>query len=454
MKHRSKKKLPSIFVTAITLILTFMLTLTGCGLNTDTTISLTNATINENGELVLTYSDGSEQNLGNVVGKDGEDGADGKDGEKGQDGNITIDSDGSNIALATSKGLQSAVSIVCNFTRKTYGGYYPIYGTNGNFNSTYSSSGSGVIYTLDKENGDAFIITNYHVVYDVSSNTDNGISNDITVYLYGGETEEQGIKAEYVGGSLYYDIAVLRIEDSDILKKSCVAPAEFADSDKTVVGDAAIAIGNPQGEGIAASYGIVSVDSEHITMTGADERTSVSFRVMRIDTPVNPGNSGGGLYNEMGQLIGIVNAKIIDSNVENIGYAIPSNVAKSVADNIIEHCYETDIETVQRAKLGITVISSQSYTEYDSETGYIYIREIVEIYDVASDSVSNGILQKGDIIKSVSFGDRVVEITRQYHIVDLMLDVRAGDTLSITVIRNGEELTLDLTIKAEHITAN
>lgn len=448
MKHRSKKKLSSFCVVAMTLIITIMLTFSGCSLNTPVNIS--DATINENGELILIYSDGNEQNLGNVVGKDGKDGV---DGENGQDGNITIDSDGSNIALATSKGLQSAVSIVSSFTRKSYGGYYPMYGMNGNYESTYSSSGAGVIYTLDKENGDAFIITNYHVVYDVSSNTENGISDDITVYLYGGETENQGIKAEYVGGSLYYDIAVLRIENSDILKKSCVAPADFADSDKTAVGDAAIAIGNPQGEGIAASYGIVSVDSENITMTGADERTSVSFRVMRIDTPVNPGNSGGGLYNEMGQLIGIVNAKIIDSNVENIGYAIPSNVAKSVADNIIENCYGTDIETVQRAMLGITVVSSQSYTEYDPETGYVYIRETVEVYDVSRDSVSSGIIQKGDIIKSVSFGDRDVEITRQHHIVDLMLDVRAGDTLSIRLIRNGEEITVSITVTERHIVA-
>ena len=82
-------------------------------------------------------------------------------------------------------------------------------------------------------------------------------------------------------------------------------------------------------------------------MTAADNRTEVSFRVMRVDAPVNSGNSGGGLFDGQGKLIGIVNAKIVDEGVENIGYAIPSNVAVSIANNIIDYCYRTDTERVQ-----------------------------------------------------------------------------------------------------------
>ena len=98
-----------------------------------------------------------------------------------------------------------------------------------------------------------------------------------------------------------------------------------------VVGSSAIAIGNAQGLGISSTSGVVSVDSEYITMTAADGKTAVAFRVMRVDTAINSGNSGGGMYDDNGNLIGIVNAKIVYDGVENIGYAIPSNGAVSVA---------------------------------------------------------------------------------------------------------------------------
>lgn len=85
------------------------------------------------------------------------------------------------------------------------------------------------------------------MVYDASSNTKNGISEDIKVCLYGAEFDETAIEATYVGGSLYYDIAVLRIEDSEILKASSATAIEISDSDKVTVGEEAIAIGNAQG---------------------------------------------------------------------------------------------------------------------------------------------------------------------------------------------------------------
>ena len=121
------------------------------------------------------------------------------------------------------------------------------------------------------------------------------------------------------------------------------------DSEMINVGESAIAIGNPEGNGFSTSLGIVSVDSEYIEMTGADGVTNVEFRVMRIDTAVNGGNSGGGLFNSKGELIGIVNAKIQSTTVENIAYAIPSNLAAAVADNIIYHCLDTDVYKPQRA---------------------------------------------------------------------------------------------------------
>ena len=131
----------------------------------------------------------------------------------GADGALVITSDGSSIPATSAKGLRSAVGIVCNFQATIQqGGWRP--GSSNTTTQDYFSAGSGVIYQMDKTAGDAFIITNYHVVYDASSNTENGISDDISVYLYGSEIEEKAIEATYVGGSLYYDIAVYHVDTS------------------------------------------------------------------------------------------------------------------------------------------------------------------------------------------------------------------------------------------------
>ena len=461
-----KTKVCSI-VCVICLLFSFSFVLTSC--NSDELVGIVNAQINDNGELILVYSDGTEQNLGVVVGNDGADGEDGSDGADGSDGKDGADgkdgsngadgSDGSqiitsgesNITLASAKGLRSAVSIVCNFKATVQqGGFRP--GSSNTTTKEYSSAGSGVIYQMTKSEGDAFIITNYHVVYDASSNTENGISEDINVYLYGSEIEDKAIEATYVGGSLYYDIAVLHIDNSEVLKTSDACAVDIADSDEIVVGDDAIAIGNAQGLGISVSVGVVSVDSEHITMTAADGKTSVSFRVMRVDTAVNSGNSGGGLFDGEGNLIGIVNAKIVDDGVESIGYAIPSNVAVSIAENILDYCYGTDNERVQRALLGITVSTSDSKAVYDSTTGLITIEETVSVYEVSSDSLADGKLQAEDVIVSATVGESTTEITRQYHIIDMMLDVRVGDVVTLKVLRGGEEINVSITISEDCLT--
>jgi len=319
----------------------------------------------------------------------------------------------------------------------------------------YKSSGSGVIYRLDKAKGDAFVITNHHVVYDAECDSYNGISRDIEVYLYGSEIKEQQMKAEYVGGSAYYDIAVLHIKNSELLQESAAMPVTVADSDKVVVGEAAIAIGNAKGGGTSASYGVVSVDSEHIAITDKYTGEDQTFRVIRVDTPINPGNSGGGLYNESGDLIGIVNAKIIDSTVENIAYAIPSKVAMYVADNIIDHCYGTSCESVQRGMLGVSVQTVESYMRTTPETGHVYLSETVRVVEVMEDSLVKGKVQAGDILKSISFkrenGLETLEITRQFHIVDAMLKAREGDEITVNVIRDGEEVSVTAVMTKEHI---
>ena len=431
------------FIGCLLILICVLFAFASCDLGSEIN-GIEGAYINENGELILVYANGSLQNLGVVTGKDG------TNGTNGIDGSVIITSDDGSTAMACAKGLKSAVSIVSNFqTTVQQGGWRP--GSSSTTTKDYQSAGSGVIYKMDKAAGDAFIITNYHVVYDASSNTQNGISDDISIYLYGSEIEEKAIKATYVGGSLYYDVAILHIEDSEILMNSNAAEIDITDSDTLSVGDEAIAVGNAQGLGISASVGVISVDSEYITMTAADGKTSVSFRVMRVDTAVNSGNSGGGLYDNEGKLIGIVNAKIVDDGVENIGYAIPSNVAVSIADNIIDYCFESDNESVQRAMLGISVGSSDSKAAFDTETGKMKIEETVSVYEITSGSAADGILKEGDVLVRATLNGTVTEITRQYHIIDMMLDVRVGDTVTLTVIRDGDEMSVELTITEDCI---
>ncbi len=369
---------------------------------------------------------------------------------------INITGGQGNIAYATSKGLRSAVSIYCTFeaTSSYISPWNPKPTT-----QTYYTTGSGVIYDIE-ENGNAFIVTNYHVVYDSSSNTDNGISDKIYLYLYGLENEDFAIPAYYVGGSASYDLAVLRVDANEILREAYESGAADAvtvgDSDKVYPGQTTIAIGNPSADelgGLSVTSGIVSVDSEYITMSTSTGTGEVQFRVIRTDAPVNSGNSGGGMYNDKGELIGIVNAKISSSEIENIGYALPSNVVRAIADNIIYYCYGEDCESVMRGMLGVTIEVSDRDTYYDTETGLIERIEEISVYEVTAGGLGETILQAGDIIKSITVGERTASVTRQHHLIDAMLDVRVGDTVSLVIIRDGAEMTVSTVITDDCISA-
>lgn len=152
-------------------------------------------------------------------------------------------------------------------------------------------------------------------------------------------------------------------------------------------------------------------------------------------------------------LIGIVNAKIVYDGVENIGYAIPSNVAIAIADNIIHYCYGTDIDRVQRAMLGIQLDTYNSKSVYDPDNGTLVITETVSIHEVTAGSLADGALQAGDVLLSATVNGQTTQITRQYHVIDRMLSVRAGDIITFTILRDGQETTVDITITADCLTA-
>ncbi len=350
---------------------------------------------------------------------------------------ITVDN-----TYAVSKASLSAVSIFCTFSKNV------LVPPNTYVEQEYSSAGSGVIYKMDDQ-GNAYIITNYHVVFDISAKQPGHISQNISILLYGMEYNNSAISATYVGGSMMYDIAVLRIVESDILKNSASKAATVSTDSYVTVGQTAIAIGNPEAKGISATSGVVSVDSETITMTAADNTTSVDYRVMRVDTAINSGNSGGGLFNSAGDLIGIVNAKIIDSKIENIGYAIPVSTAVAVSENIIANCTDASKTKMQRCLLGITTVVDTSKAVYDTNTMLTKIEETIKIYNVGETSLVKDKVQIDDILLSVSYKGETYELNRSYILVDLMLGTLVGETITLTLSRNGEEITHEILLTPE-----
>lgn len=335
-------------------------------------------------------------------------------------GDINITSNADKNLLAASKAVLSSVSI---------------------FTST--AAGSGVIYELDKTKGDAIIITNFHVVYDSENNR---IDPEIILFLYGMENINYAIDAEYLGGSMNYDIAILRVTSSPVLATSIARAVDVADSDKVSILETAIAVGNPEGMGISATVGNINVDSEtiEIAFTVSGKTVPVELRVMRTDAAVNSGNSGGGLFNDRGELIGIVNAKSADYSNDNIGYAIPSNVAVAIAENVKYYSATEGSYKVHKCLLGITVTVDEMSSKYDEETGKIEKVERVTVLEVSATSGAKKYLRADDVINSITIDGITHNVTRMHHVVDAMLYARVGSTVTLNITRNA--VTYNVTI--------
>lgn len=366
--------------------------------------------------------------------------------EGGDTNSITITGAENSEMLAASKGLLSSVSIRCKFEAQRL---------TGKGNETYYAEGSGVIYKLDKTKGDAYIITNYHVINDEQANSK--ISKEINVSLYGqsnciceeccpdqtSKVSRYSMKAEYVGGSERYDIAVLKITDNVHLMASNAVAANFANSNEVAVLEKVVAIGTPGGNAISATVGHINVDSEFIDFDG---NRDLEFRVMRTDAAVNSGNSGGGLFNVEGDVIGIVNAKLTNDTVENIGYVIPSNIAKSVAESIIYYCDGKETTHPKKIALGIYLAHTDIKSEYDTETGKVHLVETVYVDKYDDETHVRGLLKIGDVINSATIDGVTYKITRDFHIMDCMLNARENSKVIINVTRNGQTIDVEIPI--------
>ena len=381
---------------------------------------------------------------------------------------FSLDITENNDTEVIANNISSVVSVCCAFIETSTSSSI-LGGTKTTLNAS-GSMGSGVVIDLDKKNGNALIVTNYHVLYNDDSDTKDGISDCIYLYPYGarnyfttgadakgkltdvnkdgfknekdqGDFGGDGIRARFVGGAMDYDVAILEVSGSDYLKESAVTEAKLGNSNEVTVGEKVFAIGNANGEGISATSGIISVESETIQMGALNNPTkAVSYRVIRTDAAINHGNSGGGLFNAMGELIGITNAKNVEDETDNMGYALPITLVKYLCENI-----QDNDGVVERAMLGINLLTEDISVALD-ENGKLSICETIVITQSGQlGTASYGKLKMRDIFRWISINDgEQIEITRQYYISDILLTVRMGDKVTLGMIRDGSEITVEL----------
>ncbi len=286
------------------------------------------------------------------------------------------------------QNVDAVVSILVNGTTRTSWGEYP-----------FTATGSGFIISSD-----GYIITCYHVV-------EGG--QTFTITLFDGSEYE----ASYVGGDEVYDTAVLKIDGENL---TAVA---LGDSDNIVVGEDVVVIGNPLELTFSVTKGIISATDRIIDV---DESDSIS--VFQLDAAVNSGNSGGPVFNDRGEVIGMVDAKYAAEGVEGLGFALPINQVLNISDDLIAYGYVTG-----RPYFGISVSTARV------ERGYAVNGARIENIDAASCAARAG-LKIGDIITGID--GRTVESASD--LVSEKDNYRAGDTAVLTVWRNGEALSMTI----------
>lgn len=302
------------------------------------------------------------------------------------------------ISDVAAKASPSTVEIVTEVTATSYGFFGGTY--------TTQAAGSGVIISAD-----GYIITNNHVVED---------ANSISVTLYDGKT----YTAELVGTDSKTDIAVIKINAGNL------QPATIGDSSKIAAGDTAVVIGNPLGTlGGSVTSGIISATSREIVIGNE------SMELIQTNATINSGNSGGGLFDGNGNLIGIVNAKDSGTTssgalIEGIGFAIPINTAMNVASELIEHGYVTNRPT-------IGVYLQELTNDTQNYKAGLYITDVI----TGSGAEAAG-LAPYDRITAID-GQAVSTYT---DLSKYLRDKEIGDVITLSIVRENQEMTFNVTL--------
>ena len=304
-------------------------------------------------------------------------------------------SSGLTVAEIAAKTANSVVEITTEVVSSNYRGRF-----------VSSGAGSGVIVSSD-----GYIATNNHVI--------DGASK-ITVRLKNGDE----YSATLVATDSKTDVALIKIEATGL------SAATFGDSDKLVVGELAVAIGNPLGElGGTVTDGIISALDREITLDGR------TMNLLQTSAAINPGNSGGGLFNSKGELIGIVVAKSTGEDIEGLGFAIPINDAKAVLEELKTHGYVTG-----RPSMGVMlqeILDSRTAMTYRVRQLGVYVAQVVE----GSPAQAAG-LQAGDLL--VSIDGTIIGSTSD--VINYLADRKVGETINIEVMRDSQPLKLPLTL--------
>ena len=289
--------------------------------------------------------------------------------------------------------------------------------------TTSAASGSGFVLTAD-----GYIVTNYHVIEDAVD--DSSVS--ITVSFADG-TQYTGT---LVGGEQDNDVAVLKIDATGL------QPVTLGDSGQLVVGETVYTIGNPLGElTYSLSNGLVSALDRLITTSSTNQTTgqteTTTLNVLQTNCAINPGNSGGPLFDSYGNVVGIVTAKYTETSsgvsAEGLGFALPINDVKDILSDLIEHGYVTG-----KPYLGIQV------QDVSSEAQRYGISAGAAVLSVADGSCAQRAgLQVNDII--VAIDDTAIDSSSALTAA-LSTNYKAGDTVTLTVIRDQQEVQLTVTL--------
>ncbi len=273
---------------------------------------------------------------------------------------------------------------------------------------------SGVVYSED-----GYIITNDHIYSEIPSARFKIYSNDGNIY-----------DAKFVAGDTRSDLAVLKVDSSGFY------PATFGNSDELKFGEEVFAIGRPNDATSSSSItgGYISFLNRRVANT-----TSYSSKLIQTDSAINPGSSGGALVNAFGQVVGITSSKLIGSEYEGIGYAIPTTTVKFVVEELIKNGTVTS-----RAKLGV------SYTEIDSVTAEISGSKItgLRLAEINAESPLYGKANEGDIITEVN----KIKILKGETVLEIIEAAKPGDKVTLTIYstvsKNSKTVEVEL-VRAE-----
>lgn len=320
-------------------------------------------------------------------------------------GNVVISPDEDDVTLAEAVAAKCLGSVATIYVYSDSGSSNPFFGTSGSSNQP-SSLGSGVV--ISSQGDTYYIVTNSHVV--------NGASR-VTVTI-----GDASYEAQVIGQDAKSDLAVVSI------KATGLVPMEWGDSADLSVGEWVMAIGAPYGYEQTVTTGIVSAMYRSDVLQSGTGSSSVYTDMIQTDAAINPGNSGGALVNDKGELIGI-NTYISSTSQSSagLGFAIPSNTVKRVAEQIIAG------QPVTHAFLGITMAAS-------TDPAGVAVTSVYK--DTAAAAAG---LRTGDVITKIDGED----MASPNDVSIAVSSKNAGDTIQITYVRNGQEATTTATLGAD-----